>query len=58
LNLRTQMGNAARKASSVYAIERTTSLMLEHYERLKQEYKPRKGNWAVRLQRLMDNVDQ
>jgi glycosyltransferase involved in cell wall biosynthesis len=57
-NLRAQMGDSARKASSIYAIERTTSLMLEHYERLKREYKPRKGNWAVRLQRLMENFDK
>ena len=54
LNLRTKMGASARKASSVYAIERTTSLMLEHYENLRREYKPRKGNWAIRLQRLME----
>jgi len=57
-NLRSQMGDSARKVSSAYAIERTTGLMLEHYEKLKREYKPRKGNWAVRLQRLMDNFDQ
>ena len=57
-NLRVQMGEAAQKASSIYAIERTTSLMLDHYEKLKREYIPRKGNWAVRLQRLMDNFDQ
>jgi 1,2-diacylglycerol 3-alpha-glucosyltransferase len=58
LNLRAQMGDSARKASSAYAIERTTNLMLEHYEKLKREYKPRKGNWAVRLQRLLENFDQ
>jgi len=57
-NLRAQMGESAREASSAYAIERTTGLMLEHYEKLKREYKPRKGNWAVRLQRLMDNFDK
>jgi 1,2-diacylglycerol 3-alpha-glucosyltransferase len=57
-NLRAQFGDAARKASSAYAIERTTSLMLDHYEKLKREYIPRKGNWAVRLQRLMDNFDE
>ena len=57
-NLRVQMGEAAQKASSIYAIERTTGLMLDHYEKLKREYIPRKGNWAVRLQRLMDNFDQ
>jgi 1,2-diacylglycerol 3-alpha-glucosyltransferase len=54
LNLRAQMGAAAQKASSAYAIERTTHLMLEHYEKLMREYKPRKGNWAMRLQRLME----
>jgi 1,2-diacylglycerol 3-alpha-glucosyltransferase len=57
LNLRAQMGNSAQKASSVYAIERTTKQMLEHYEKLLREYKPRKGNWTVRLQKLMENFD-
>jgi glycosyltransferase involved in cell wall biosynthesis len=57
-NLCAQMSESARQASSAYAIERTTSLMLEHYEKLRQEYKPHKGNWAVRLQRLIDNFDQ
>jgi glycosyltransferase involved in cell wall biosynthesis len=56
LNLRTQMGDAARKASSVYGIERTTNLMLNHYEKLIHEYKPRKGNWAVHLQRLLKEL--
>ena len=50
--------DSARKASSVYAIERTTSLMLEQYEKLKREYMPRKGNWAVRLQKLLKNFEQ
>ncbi len=57
-NLRAQMSESARKESSAYAIERTTSLMLEYYEKLKREYKPRKGNWAVRLQRLLENFDE
>jgi hypothetical protein len=52
------MGESARKASSVYAIERTTRLMLDHYEKLKREYRPRKGNWAVRLQRLLEKFDE
>jgi len=56
--LRDQMGDAARKASPAYAIERTTSLMLTHYETLKREYKPRKGNWAVRLQRLLEKFSE
>ena len=58
LNLRAQMSDSARKASSVYAIERTTGLMLEQYEKLMREYIPRKGNWAVRLQRLLKNFEQ
>ena len=57
-SLRAQMRDTARKASSVYAIERTTSLMLEQYEKLKREYIPRKGNWAVRLQRLLKSFEQ
>jgi 1,2-diacylglycerol 3-alpha-glucosyltransferase len=58
LNLCAQMSDSARKASSVYAIERTTSLMLEQYEKLKRDYIPRKGNWAVRLQRLLKSFEQ
>ena len=58
LNLRAQMGDSARKASSLYAIERTTSLMLEQYEKLKREYKPRKDNWSVYLQKLLKNFEQ
>jgi glycosyltransferase involved in cell wall biosynthesis len=56
--LRAKMGAAARRASAAYAIEHTTSLMLEHYERLKQDHKPRRGNWAIHLQKLMDNFTQ
>jgi hypothetical protein len=52
------MGAAARRESAMYAIERTTSLMLEHYEKLKRDHKPRRGNWAMRLQKLMDNFNQ
>jgi 1,2-diacylglycerol 3-alpha-glucosyltransferase len=58
LNLRSQMGDSAQKASSNYAIERTTRLILELYEKLIREYKPRKGNWAVRLQKLLKKFDQ
>jgi glycosyltransferase involved in cell wall biosynthesis len=57
-SLRAQMSDSAREASSAYAIERTTSLMLEQYEKLKREYIPRKGNWAVRLQRLLKSFEQ
>ena len=58
LNLRTQMSDAARKASSAYAIERTTKIMLQHYEKLVHDFKPRKSNWSVRLRGLMERFTQ
>ena len=58
IGLRDQMSDSARKASSAYAIERTTSLMLEQYEKLKREYIPRKGNWAIQLQKLLKSFEQ
>jgi len=58
LSLRAHLGDTARKASSVYAIERTTRLMLEQYEKLKHEYLPRKDNWAVYLHKLLKNFEQ
>jgi len=58
LNLRAQMSDSARKASSIYAIERTTSLMLEHYKRLVRDSRPRKGNWSVRLRRLIERFTE
>jgi glycosyltransferase involved in cell wall biosynthesis len=57
-NLRAQMSESAREAASAFAIGRTTSLMLDHYEKLKSEYKPRKGNWSVRLRKLLETIDQ
>jgi len=57
-NLRAQMCKSAREFSSAYAIERTTSLMLDQYEKLKSDYKPRKGNWAVQLKKLLEKFDQ
>ena len=58
LDLRAQISKSAREASSAYAIEHTTSLMLAHYERLKREYKPRKDNLAVHLKKLLEEFDQ
>jgi glycosyltransferase involved in cell wall biosynthesis len=57
-SLRAQMSASAREASSTYAIERTTKLMLDHYEKLKDDYKPRKGNWAIQLKKLLENFDK
>ena len=49
-----QMGESARKASTEYAIERTTKLMLKHYERLVYDSTPRKHGLSVRLRSLME----
>lgn len=54
LNLRAQMRDSARKASTVYAIERTTQTMLKHYEKMVYDSRPRKGNWIVRLRGLLE----
>lgn len=53
-NLRAQMSASARKASSEYAIERTTKVMLRHYEKLVSASRPRKGSWFVRLRGLLE----
>ncbi|MBI2331341.1 MAG: glycosyltransferase [Chloroflexi bacterium] len=53
-DLRRQMSRSARKASSVYAIERTTSLMLKQYERLLSGDIPRKSNLNTRLREIME----
>jgi len=53
-DLRAQMSDSARKASSTYAIERTTQAMLKHYEKLVNEFHPRKSNWAIRLRGMLE----
>ena len=58
LNLRAQMGDSARKASSIFAIERATDILLKHYEKLVEEAMPRKGNWSVRLRKLLESFTQ
>jgi 1,2-diacylglycerol 3-alpha-glucosyltransferase len=56
--LRKQMGAAARQASTRYAIERTTHMLLQHYERLVYASKPRRESWAVRLRGFFENYLQ
>ncbi|HUH96879.1 MAG TPA: glycosyltransferase [Anaerolineales bacterium] len=56
--LRRQMGEAARRASIRYAIERTTQTMLEQYERLVYASRPRRENWEVRLRGLLERFLQ
>jgi len=41
-DLRKKMGYAARQASTRYSIERTTRIMLKHYERLVYSSRPRR----------------
>jgi glycosyltransferase involved in cell wall biosynthesis len=53
--LRHKMGRAARKASNLYAIERTTQIMLEHYERLASGPRQQKLDWEDRLLGIMDH---
>jgi len=52
------MSGSARKASSAYAIERTTNIMLKHYEKLVNEALPRKSSWSVRLRALLERITQ
>jgi 1,2-diacylglycerol 3-alpha-glucosyltransferase len=56
--LRKQMGAAARQASTRYAIERTSQMLLEHYERLVYAARPRRESWAVRLRGFFENYMQ
>lgn len=52
--LRQKMGEAARQASTKYAIERTTQIMFEHYNRLAYNFRPRQRRWEVRLRSLFE----
>jgi 1,2-diacylglycerol 3-alpha-glucosyltransferase len=53
-NLRAQMRESARKASTVYSIERTTKIMLKQYEKLVYDSHPRQDNWSVRLRGIVE----
>ena len=55
--LRAQMSDSARKASSIYAIERTTGLILKYYEKLVAESRPRKSNWRTRLRGFVEQFN-
>ncbi len=56
-NLRAQMSDSARKASSAFAIEHTTAIMLKHYEKLAHESRPHKSNWRTRLRGFMEQFN-
>ena len=53
--LRQKMGRAARKASNQYAIERTTKMMLRHYEKLAGEPRQPKPDWEERLLNILEH---
>jgi 1,2-diacylglycerol 3-alpha-glucosyltransferase len=53
-DLRAKMGRSAREASSIYAIERTTNIMLKHYEQLAQSKRPKKPQWEEHLRRILE----
>ena len=53
-DLRQKLGEAARQASTKYAIERTTQIMLEHYNQLVYNFRPRQRRWEVRLRGLLE----
>ncbi len=53
-NLIKKMGVAARKASAQYSIERTTSIMLEHYTRFAESPKPKKQKLDERLMSILE----
>jgi len=53
-DLHKRFGSAAREASEQYAIERTTSIMMEHYTRLTQAPKKQKQKLDERLMSILE----
>ena len=53
-SLRRKMGDAARKASRQYAIERTSQIILEHYTHLVYQAAPRKRGLFAYLRSLVE----
>lgn len=53
--LRQKMGRTARTASKMFAIERTTQLMLTHYERLANGPRQHKLDWEKRLLGILEH---
>jgi glycosyltransferase involved in cell wall biosynthesis len=51
---RYRMGQQAKVESQKYAIERTSLLLLEQYQRVVQAAAGRKGAWRVRLDRIIE----
>ena len=55
-DLRHQMGQQARQASEMYAIERTTQIMLDWYQKVIQRGTRRKRGIGPRLRRWWDGL--
>jgi 1,2-diacylglycerol 3-alpha-glucosyltransferase len=55
-DLRARMSREARRVSEKYAIERTTEIMLTHYERLVSEAAPRRHSLSARLRSLVERL--
>lgn len=53
---RREMGRAARQEAEKYAIERTSQIMLAHYERLVHAARPQQNTWLVRLRALWERL--
>ena len=53
-DLQKKFGVAARKASEQYSIERTTKIMLSHYNRITQNTKPLKPKLDERLMAILE----
>jgi 1,2-diacylglycerol 3-alpha-glucosyltransferase len=53
-DLHKKFGEAARKASEQFSIERTTKIMLGHYSRLTQNTKPLKPKLDERLKAILE----
>ncbi len=54
--LRKRMGEQARQASGFYAIERTSAIMLENYQRIVEKSSGRKRGLRARFERLLDRM--
>jgi 1,2-diacylglycerol 3-alpha-glucosyltransferase len=57
LDLRAQMSIASREASSHYAIERVTEMLLGHYQKLVNEALPRKSSWRTRFRSFVERFN-
>jgi hypothetical protein len=54
--LRKEMGAQARRASEIYSIDRTNSIMIENYRKVIEAASGRKRGLGARLKRLLDKM--